>query len=373
MEGKGYQKGEGARGGPGDRAGEGAGVGGGEEAQEIEACRGAGEAGRSAGEAGRGAAGGKRGGGDIGAAQGAGAGEGASSSGAGRSELKMGLAPVGGGSASGGWCLGTRGTGRHMNSETKRSKHKLGGMNGDVELDNLGTMDDNPQVSKVIRRVNIAKEAMEALKHLRQIQKLVPPSLIRKFEKKIEYKVKVNEELGWRSRIFVLFEDPSHSLLSKCISIIVLSFILLSCVSFIIETLPEYQYPQYGEKQGDSPKIFKTLEYVCLAAFTTEYLIRIGTVNAVPIVCLKQYGYSIPTVKCCGMGQAQRLKVVGWIKSPMNVVDFLSIAPFVIIEAIGVDRNGGTGLQVLRVLRLTRIFRVFKLGKYSEGLHLFAK
>ena len=35
--------------------------------------------------------------------------------------------------------------------------------------------------------------------------------------------------------------------------------------------------------------------------------------------------------------------------------------------------QAGEGLSILRVLRLARVFRVFKLGKYNQGMQMFAK
>eukprot|EP00937_MAST-01D_sp_MAST-1D-sp2_P003058 g3058.t1 len=50
---------------------------------------------------------------------------------------------------------------------------------------------------------------------------------------------------------------------------------------------------------------------------------------------------------------------------PMNVIDFLAIAPFFIELALG---GGGSQLQVVRVLRLARVLRLFKLGKHNKGV-----
>uniref|UniRef100_A0A7S3Z8B0 Ion transport domain-containing protein n=1 Tax=Lotharella globosa TaxID=91324 RepID=A0A7S3Z8B0_9EUKA len=243
---------------------------------------------------------------------------------------------------------------------------------GEVELQPTGADKDrgrNREREGMEDKINVAKEAMQALYHLRQIQKLTPPTVIRKFEKKVEYQIKVKGSLGWRAYLFVVLEDPNFNVYSKTTSILILLLILVSCVAFIIETLPQYQYPEYGEQEGDSPPIFGILEYICLSAFCLEYLLRLGTVQSVPEICLKQMGYAIPIFEQCG-GPYQ-MKWLGWMRHPMNIIDFLAIAPFFIIEFSGA--KGGAGFQVLRVLRLTRAFRVFKLGKYSEGLLLFYK
>mmetsp|Transcript_24374 Transcript_24374/g.39284 ORF Transcript_24374/g.39284 Transcript_24374/m.39284 type:complete len:543 (-) Transcript_24374:246-1874(-) len=232
----------------------------------------------------------------------------------------------------------------------------------DVEMDVLGG-----KAREIHQKVSVAKEAMEALHHLRQIQKIMPPDLVRKSDKKIKARQTLNESMSIRATVFLLLEDPSFSRLAKFISGVILGFILLSCISFIIETLPRYSYPRYGNEVGDHPPIFGILDTLCLAVFTCEYFLRLLTVGAVPDLKLRDMGYDIPMLNMTNRGDI-RLKAFGWMKNPMNLVDLLSIMPILFLIF---DSNGGAGFQVVRVLRLTRAFRVFKLGKYSEGLILF--
>eukprot|EP00471_Norrisiella_sphaerica_P004424 CAMPEP_0184483106 /NCGR_PEP_ID=MMETSP0113_2-20130426/4720_1 /TAXON_ID=91329 /ORGANISM="Norrisiella sphaerica, Strain BC52" /LENGTH=506 /DNA_ID=CAMNT_0026863287 /DNA_START=174 /DNA_END=1694 /DNA_ORIENTATION=+ len=246
------------------------------------------------------------------------------------------------------------------------TKHKKEGLEMKV-MRNKGIR-SNVQIEP---KVSIAKEAMEALQHLRQIQSFVPPSAIRQVQKKIKSRKKLDRKLNWQSMMFMIMEDPSFSALAKAFSIFILVMILLSCIAFIVESLPRYSYPHYGEKPGDHPPAFHIIELVCLAVFAVEYVLRLLTVASVPEITLKQLGYHVPVVNlsCIGQGES-KLKRIAWIKSPMNIIDLLSIAPILFLI---IDEDEGPGLQVLRVLRLTRAFRVFKLGKYSEGLMLFSK
>ncbi len=221
-------------------------------------------------------------------------------------------------------------------------------------------------------KLEVAHGAMDALRHLQKIQTLVPPRELRKYENEIAYnrKAKQTQASSLASNIFYLLDDPTSGMWAKIMSVIILLLILLSCVAFVVETLPQFKYPEYGSKEGDSPPIFRQIEIVCIAAFTVEYVLRIVTVGSVPETLLRTMGYSVPTIHRCN--GPYRLKWLGWARSPLNVVDLLSILPFYIVE-FSSGSGGGVGLSVLRVLRLTRVFRVFKLGKYAEGLFLFGK
>lgn len=103
--------------------------------------------------------------------------------------------------------------------------------------------------------------------------------------------------------------------------------IILSLVSFSIETLPNL-----------SPATRATLHYFevfCIVVFTIEYLLRL---------------FFAPN----------KLK---YIFSFYGIVDLLAILPFYI--TMGVD------LRSVRVLRIFRLFRVFKLIRYNKAMQRF--
>jgi voltage-gated potassium channel len=88
---------------------------------------------------------------------------------------------------------------------------------------------------------------------------------------------------------------------------------------------------------------FLIFEYVSVAIFSIEYLIRIW-------ICTQNPKYSRPVLG--------RLR---YIVSPIALIDLLAIAPFFLPFVT-------TDLRILRVLRLARLLRVFKLGRYSDAL-----
>ena len=112
-------------------------------------------------------------------------------------------------------------------------------------------------------------------------------------------------------------------------SIMIQLLIVLSIVTFSIETLPGLP--------GEISSILGITETVIVLIFTVEYLMRL------------------------------------WITRPMSkfifsffgLVDLMAILPFYL--AIGVD------LRSIRALRLLRLFRVFKLVRYSKALDHFVR
>ncbi|WP_093144663.1 ion transporter [Ulvibacter litoralis] len=103
--------------------------------------------------------------------------------------------------------------------------------------------------------------------------------------------------------------------------------IILSLVSFSIETLPDL-----------SPDVRKALRYFevfCIVIFSIEYLLRL---------------YYAP-------------KKLHYIFSFYGIIDLLAILPFYI--TLGID------LRSIRVFRVFRIFRIFKLMRYNKALNHF--
>ena len=105
------------------------------------------------------------------------------------------------------------------------------------------------------------------------------------------------------------------------------ALIVLSLVSFSIETLPGLS--------ARSREVLRTIEIVTIGIFTVEYLLRIAVAD----------------------------RRLGYVFSFFGVVDLVAILPFYI--ASGVDLRG------VRAFRLLRLFRIFKLVRYSEAVRRF--
>jgi len=124
----------------------------------------------------------------------------------------------------------------------------------------------------------------------------------------------INDKDSRPSRIF-----------SLCIQIL----IVLSLVTFSIETLPNLS--------PGTQRILFLIEVIIVSIFTAEYLLRVAFAE-------------------------NRLR---FIFSFFGLVDLISILPFYI--GLGVD------LRSVRAFRLLRLFRVLKLARYSKAICRFHK
>lgn len=169
-------------------------------------------------------------------------------------------------------------------------------------------------------------------------------------------------------------EHPDTSYGARVVAFVSVGVIILSTVSFCIETLPSIrstynhsaminesyieningtnvtmvQMVSGYDKWGDP---FFIIETGCIVWFSIEFILRFA---------------SCPS-KC------------RFVKSFLNIVDFVAIVPFYINLGVGEGEDGAEGkssatsLAILRVLRLVRVFRIFKLSRHSKGLQILGK
>ena len=130
-------------------------------------------------------------------------------------------------------------------------------------------------------------------------------------------------------------EDESYSKLSFCIITYIMICIILSTITYVVETLPSIQQ---NEK---AVFVFLIIEFIVSISFTLEYLLRI-------IACKNRWKYFIDT---------------------MNLIDFLAVIPFWIEILSG--SAGANILRVIRVVRLARVIRLMKSDRFIEYLNVF--
>ena len=131
-----------------------------------------------------------------------------------------------------------------------------------------------------------------------------------------------------RERLWVLLDDPLSSRPATVIFLLMMFLIILSTVTFCIDTMPRL----YEHDPGVSHPFF-VIEATCIACFTFELSTRF---------------WASPDRRA-------------FFADVMNMIDLVAILPFYIeLVAKGVEVPG---LAVLRVLRLVRVFRLFKMNR----------
>ena len=123
-----------------------------------------------------------------------------------------------------------------------------------------------------------------------------------------------------------LVNDPSTPQ-GRAFALTVQFLILVSLVSFTLDTLPNI---------GPAVKsVLSIIEYVTVAIFTLEYLLRIYVASSKTKFIFSFYG----------------------------MVDLLAILPFYI--------SSGVDLRAVRVFRFLRLLRILKLARYNAAIQRF--
>uniref|UniRef100_UPI00398F469A potassium voltage-gated channel subfamily A member 2-like n=1 Tax=Pristiophorus japonicus TaxID=55135 RepID=UPI00398F469A len=210
--------------------------------------------------------------------------------------------------------------------------------------------------SEEIRFYELGEEAME---------------MFREDEGFIKEEERPLPENEFQRQIWLLFEYPESSGPARVIAIVSVMVILISIVSFCLETLPVFRddkdnaaggKPQYynGTTHYHSPNFtdpFFIVETLCIIWFSFEFLVRLFASPSKPI----------------------------FFRNMMNIIDIVAITPYFITlgtELAEQQQQAGNGQQqgqqamslaILRVIRLVRVFRIFKLSRHSKGLQILGQ
>lgn len=132
----------------------------------------------------------------------------------------------------------------------------------------------------------------------------------------------------WKLKLKKIIED-SETQTGRWFDLIIQSIIILSLISFSIETLPNLN--------DGFRNILKKFEIVSVAIFTIEYLLRLYVAD----------------------------KKLKFIFSFYGIIDFLAILPFYL--SLGID------LRSIRIFRLFRLFRIFKMLRFNRAIKHLSK
>jgi hypothetical protein len=139
-----------------------------------------------------------------------------------------------------------------------------------------------------------------------------------------------------KQKLWDLMDDAGSSRAANTISLLIMVLIAVSCVAFVVETIPEI----YASESAKA--VLSTIEAVCSILFTIEYLLRF---------------FSAPDK-------------IAFLKGVLNFVDLIAVAPWYIEKLLPSGEGGGTAF--VRIIRLVRVFRVLKVSRYLTWVRLFA-
>lgn len=178
--------------------------------------------------------------------------------------------------------------------------------------------------------------------------------------------------MSFFERLYMTMEDPQSSVISKIISMLVLLLIVISSGSFVLSTLPSLREPP-----PDCPSCppiplaaFDTLDTVCVALFTTEYLLRLLSSSMMRVHLVERD--KLNEIMCSHdhiTSKSPARKMVDFIFSPANLIDLAAILPSYIKWALA-SSGGNDSLVMLRLIRLTRALR---LGRRFEAVLIIAR
>lgn len=135
-----------------------------------------------------------------------------------------------------------------------------------------------------------------------------------------------------KSRIYGILEPGDDD--SKYFDPFIIGLISLNIIAIILESVQPIRL-QYGS-------YLSTFEYISVIIFTIEYILRIWSCTANPLIKSRS-SYAV---------------------TPMALIDLIAIVPFYLPMVF-------PNITFLRILRVFRILRIFKLVRYSKSIVLF--
>jgi len=123
--------------------------------------------------------------------------------------------------------------------------------------------------------------------------------------------------------------EINENKLSRYFAFFIQALILLSIITFSVETLPDLD--------SQTKTVLQVIEWFSVIVFTLEYILRIYVADNKPKFVFSFFG----------------------------IIDALAIVPFYL--SFGID------LRSLRALRFLRLFRILKLARYNKAINHFGK
>ncbi|WP_247980594.1 ion transporter [Maribellus sp. YY47] len=142
-----------------------------------------------------------------------------------------------------------------------------------------------------------------------------------------------------KTRIYRLVEKGSHgNRMNKYFDYFIMSLIILSVISIILESIPEIN--------NEYRRLLRGFNVFSIVVFTIEYVLRLYVSDLTH------------------PAKTRTKSAFKFIFSGYGLIDLLAILPFYLPMLIKMD------LRFLRALRLTRFLRILKVNRYNDSLNL---
>ena len=191
--------------------------------------------------------------------------------------------------------------------------------------------------------------------------------------------------LKLRQRLWLLMEYPQRSYAGKIWVRISISVIVLSVISFCLETIPQLSCSKTFTSGNNITALVRGLDAVgglknenCRKNCTPNAdTARFASCNAGVIWFVVETSFVLFFLIEYSIRIFSAPSRCNFILSLFGLVDAAAIAPYFVTVAVYGWRSEMfqhvTSFSVLRAVRLFRVLRVFKLSRYSEGLKIVGK
>jgi len=142
-----------------------------------------------------------------------------------------------------------------------------------------------------------------------------------------------------RARLHLFLDEPNSSAAAGRWSVVMGVLIMISVLSLFMKPLIS---PSSKTLTDTEKTLWFSFELFFTAIFTVEFITRLCVADALGTMTIK-----------------------GFLKKPMNIVDFIAILPFYIDQAINVDSEEFRLLRIVRLMRLSRLVRLGRLARKS--------
>ncbi|XP_072308198.1 potassium voltage-gated channel subfamily A member 2-like [Eucyclogobius newberryi] len=177
----------------------------------------------------------------------------------------------------------------------------------------------------------------------------------------------------FQRQVWLLFEYPESSGPARIIAIISVMVILISIVSFCLETLPIFRNDEDGMHKTHS-EVFSPETNTTIISYTSTYFTDPFFILETLCIIWFSFEFLVRFFACPSKA--------GFFGNIMNIIDIVAIIPYFITLGTELADSGqedgqpgqqAMSLAILRVIRLVRVFRIFKLSRHSKGLQILGQ